>query len=177
VIDQTFQLPIALALSLLLISASRHKLRARRRFQASLAAYELLPGSLLPLASGVLPVLELLIGAALLIPSCWPAAGPVAAALLSAYAFAMAINLIRGREAIDCGCGDAPQPLSLALLARNLVLVTGAILLTIPAVSRQLGTFDFFVIAMAFVGLALLYIAFEQLTSNASRLKEWRENA
>ena len=44
------------------------------------------------------------------------------AALLLAYAAVMAINLVRGRRFIDCGCGGAAQPLSLGLVLRNVVL-------------------------------------------------------
>ena len=52
----------------------------------------------------------------------WPEAA--AAGLLSAFAVAMGINLLRGRRHIDCGCfqGALKQPLRWTLVIRNALL-------------------------------------------------------
>jgi hypothetical protein len=175
-IDLSFQLPIALALSLLLISSGLHKLRTIPRFKASLIAYDLLPAAVLAPAARMIPAAELLIGASLLIQPIWPVSGPVSAALLGLYALAMGLNLARGREHIDCGCGDKPQPLSLMLVFRNLLLCAAGLLVGSPGIPRDLGIFDLIIVAMAVATLALTYIAFEQLSRNALGLKQWRNN-
>jgi hypothetical protein len=124
-----------------------------------------------------LPITELLTGAALLLPAARPVAGLIAALLFVLYGMAMGINLTRGRDTIDCGCGDTPQPLSVALLGRNAVLAAGGLLMAVPPDIRAQGWFDYLVVAMAFGALMLLYIAFEQLTANAARIREWRQNS
>jgi hypothetical protein len=177
VIDPTVQLPIALALSFLLISAARSKLRTPSRFRAVLGAYHLLPAGLLPVAAVALPIAELLTGAALLLAAARPVAGFMAMLLFVLYGLAMGINLLRGRPTIDCGCGDTPQPLSAALLVRNGVLAMASLLVTLPAGVRAQGWLDYLIVAMACGTLMLLYVAFEQLTANASAIRDWRQNS
>jgi hypothetical protein len=57
-----------------------------------------------------------------------------AGALLLIFAAAMTLNLARGRSQIDCGCFQSaqPQPLGIALIARNLALL--ALMLPLAAV-------------------------------------------
>jgi Methylamine utilisation protein MauE len=57
----------------------------------------------------------------------------LAAALLLGYATVIAINLLRGRSQIDCGCGGARQPLAWSLVARNVVLAAIAALIALPS--------------------------------------------
>ena len=71
--------------------------------------------------------LALLVPAATLTPSTavlTPATGSLMAALLLClYTGAIAVNLGRGRTAIDCGCGGQATPLSGWLLTRNGLLL------------------------------------------------------
>jgi hypothetical protein len=75
--------------------------------------------------------------AALLHPAVLVATVYLTASLLLLFALAMAINLLRGRREISCGCDPRgrPQPIRWALVARNVgyaggVLVIGQALVT-----------------------------------------------
>jgi hypothetical protein len=114
----------AVAVGLVFVQAAIAKLRHRDLLPGVLANYRLLPEALIAPAAMILPWAELLIGLALLAGG-QPFAVLPAAVLLSAFAAAMAINIVRGRSQIDCGCGRSQlrQPLSWLLVARNIALV------------------------------------------------------
>ena len=176
-LDLAVQLPLAMALSLLFLSAALHKLKHGARFDAVLGAYRLLPAPLLTPARKTLATAEGLLALALLVPATWPVAGPAAAALLIAYGLAMAINLSRGRRHIDCGCGETPHSLSGALLLRNALLAAAALALVLPTATRSLGIVDYLIIAMACTALTLLYVTFEALDRSAAKLKAWSNDS
>lgn len=99
---------------------------------AVVRAYGVLPSSMvLPLAR-ILPVIEVLLGGALLTRAAQPWATAAAASLLAAFAVAMAIAMRKGRREIDCGCfqGGLKQTLDWRLVARNVMLVLVAIFCT-----------------------------------------------
>ena len=62
-----------------------------------------------------------------------------AAALLVVFAWAMAINIRRGRRAIDCGCGRSQlrQPLGWGLVVRNVVLALLVAIRALPGESAS----------------------------------------
>lgn len=174
------QLALAVALAALFLNAAYHKLHERLRFEAQFAEYELLPAALVPAATLGLAALEISIGLGLLVPASWAWSASLGAALLLGYAAAIAINLLRGRTHIDCGCGDAPQLLSGWLVLRNLVLIAGALglLPALPAAAAQ-GSAPWYVYLVAVLLstlLVLTYSAMTQLLENASVLKEWRSS-
>jgi hypothetical protein len=72
-----------------------------------------------------LPCLELGVGLGLLFDVYRAASLAAAAALLSAFTFAIAVNLARGRTAISCGCFGSRGKTSLTrgLVVRNVLLV------------------------------------------------------
>lgn len=165
-IDPLISLVISTALALLFFMAARHKQSDYRRFQAQLSAYELLPVSLLGPVARALPWLEMALVFGLLVPVSRPLAAMAAACLLVIYALAMAVNLMRGRSEIDCGCGGSPQALSGWLLLRNGVLATGAILLVLPTSPRTLSLVDGTFVALLTATLASSYLMVEQLVRN-----------
>ncbi|MDO8909221.1 MAG: MauE/DoxX family redox-associated membrane protein [Pseudohongiella sp.] len=172
-IDPLLPLVISTALALLFFMAARHKLSDNRRFQAQLAAYQIVPESLLALSAKALPWLEMSLVFALLIPVTRPIAALVAATLLVVYALAMAVNMSRGRSEIDCGCGDIPQTLSPMLLLRNAVLATGALVLVVPVLDRAITTIDLIFVALFTAVLATAYLMVELLVRNHSVLKNF----
>ena len=108
--------------AMLLATAAWHKWSDRHEFARALAAYRLLPdGALMPVTIG-LALLETALVPMLTWPVTRGVAFALAAVLMLVYAAAMAINLLRGRRDIDCGCGGETQRLSWALPARNGVL-------------------------------------------------------
>lgn len=166
---------------LILAEAGLAKLRHRDLVAGVVANYRLLPAALVPPVAAALPLVELAVGVALLggviAPgfAAWPAG--LAAALFVLFGAAMAINIARGRRAIDCGCGHAAlrQPLHWALVARNGVL---ALLVALRAAAPGEGAAGLTEIALALVaGLAvfLIYLMFNAIVAlagsplNASR--------
>lgn len=145
-----------------------HKLRDYGRFRASLAAYQLVPERLLSLFAPLVILLELTAIVAILLPT-----GPgvsVAFALLLVYTLALTVNLLRGNTSIDCGCGDAPTPISGWLLLRN-----GALLLLALPHEPESGPPDLLhwaLVATLITLLIIFYLIFEQLLANHARLTD-----
>lgn len=169
-IDPLIAIVIATSLSILFLLAARHKLGVPHRFEAQLAAYRIVPDSMLKPIVRLLPWIEVSVAIGLLFATMRPFAGVVAATLLSVYSLAMAVNLFRGRSMIDCGCGDTPQPLSIWLMLRNTVLATGAILLLVPVAIRQLGLLDVLFAVLLVAAISLSYTMFELLSRNHTLL-------
>ena len=170
--DPIFIIASALAIAVLLASAATNKVRAPARFAKQLADYQLLPDSLVRPSARLIPVLELVIAFALLVPACRSWAALSAASLIALYATAIGINLWRGRRDIDCGCAgpDQAQPLRPILLLRNSVLVGLALLAGVAPVARDLGVFDSFVSVAATAVLLLVYAAADGLLANSPLL-------
>lgn len=140
-----FPLHLALCLltALIFARAAILKLGSRSAFEGVVDNYDLLPRWLVaPVARG-LPIAEALIAVALAIPGGQQRFAEIAAAaLLTVFAFAMGVNLARGRGHIDCGCGDATrrQPLRAGLVVRNVILAALLILASVtPAGAPGLG--------------------------------------
>lgn len=75
-----------------------------RELRGIVRGYRLLPTAAVPMVVVLLPPLELLVGASLVLSVAVPWTIAAAASLLLVFAAAMAINLRRGRVDIDCGC-------------------------------------------------------------------------
>ncbi|WP_460126365.1 MauE/DoxX family redox-associated membrane protein [Pseudomonas sp. S2_C03] len=170
--DPIFIIASALAIAVLLASAATHKLRAPARFRKQLADYQLLPDVLVRPIARLIPVVELVIAFALLVPACRAYAALTAGALIALYAAAIGINLWRGRRDIDCGCAgpDQAQPLRPILLLRNSALVGLALLACVTPAVRELGFFDGFVTVAASAVALLIYAAADGLLANSPLL-------
>lgn len=165
-------LSFALMLAAILLVAASHKLREPRRFARQLDAYGLLPEARVGVVARMLPWGEVVIALALLVPALRPFAGMAAAALLMTYTAAIAFNLWRGRDAIDCGCNGpgVERPLDRALVVRNAVLTSMAIVTALRFGSVSLGIAGVLItVAFALSGL-MLYAAIEGLLASRSRL-------
>ncbi len=143
------------------------KLRHRALLPGVIANYRLLPAALVAPAAALLPPAELALAAGLMVGLVtgnllWPALA--AAALLLLFAAAMAINIVRGRRHIDCGCGHAGlrQRLGWGQVARNIVLA----LLLLPALAGAgpLAAGDLAVAAAGGITLYLLMLLFTALS-------------
>ncbi len=145
--------------------AVRHKLRSGIRFQATLAAYRLVPPKLIKTAALLIIAAEA--AAVLLLLGLQPAGAVLAGLLLSGYAAAICLNLMRGRDFIDCGCGDSPTAISPLLLLRNGVLL---FLCTWPLWSAAgLASLSGSALAVAgglALGWLIMYESAEQLLAN-----------
>ena len=185
-LDPAIRLIIAVGFTVLLISAGGHKLTNRVRFGGILEAYKLIPVALVPASVILLGGLELTLAFA------WALGWNVAwvalmtALLLTLYAVAIIINLIRGRSYIDCGCGFASsknkffersniQQLSVTLVLRNVFLVACALLATLPGTTRILGFMDYLAVVLASIAIILLYSSYNQLLTNNNAIHSWRQ--
>jgi hypothetical protein len=160
------------ALALVMFAAAWHKLSEPDAFAGSLAAYRLLPQALVAPVARLLPVVELALGVGILVPATRPAALLLLAALVLAYGVAMAINLLRGRHDIDCGCGGATHPLSWGLVARNIVLATAAVIASQPTMERSMDWIDALTLVLGVLAFYALYLMADELLRQASRLAQ-----
>jgi hypothetical protein len=171
--DPVVDITLRTCLALLIASAAWHKLSDRLRFAATLRAYELLPRWLVSPAASLLALLELSIAAGLLYPPSRELAALAAISLLALYTGAIATNLLRGRQQIDCGCfaSSHSAPLSRLLIVRNLVLLSAAALLLMPVRSRALLWVDLCTVAAAVLTLSLLWAAAQHLAASGPALQ------
>jgi len=163
-LDPAIGVLLIACLALLFASAALHKLRDLRRFTEVLAAYRVLPVGAERLAP-LVPVLELAAALGLLAPPLRTPATLVAAALLLAYAAAIAVNLTRGRRDLDCGCGVAgtSQPIAPWMVLRNLTL---ALLLAATLIPWQVRPFlptDALTVGAGIAVATLLYGSLDRL--------------
>jgi hypothetical protein len=155
--DPVVSLALRALLALLLGGAALAKLRDPRGFAAAVAGYRLLPAALATPAAAAFVAAELLLAAALWTPLRTEAALG-AAALLALYALAIAVNLVRGRRDIDCGCGGplGRQALSEGLVLRNLAWAAAALACALPDAPRALAWLDLVTLAAAVAAGAAL---------------------
>lgn len=151
------------ALAAVFALALSHKLRAFARFRASLQGYGIVPEFLLGLVAPAIVGLEALALLCLFIP-----VGPgslLAFTVLGVYTVAMALNLVRGRRFIDCGCGDLPTPLSGWLLLRNGLLMALAWPYGLQTgYTASLGAW--LLVGVVVLVLVVFYLTMEQLLAN-----------
>ncbi|MEO0998656.1 MAG: MauE/DoxX family redox-associated membrane protein [Pseudomonadota bacterium] len=168
--DPGLLLALRWVLATVFVIGVAHKLAAPADFVAALGNYELLPRAL------TAPVARVLIGfeaaAALALLADTRAGGGLAAALLVLYTLAIAVNLVRDRRNIDCGCAGpgVRRPLSGWLVARNGALIALAAMTAMPhAASRTLTALDWFTAVCAFATAGLAYTAAQQLAASRAR--------
>ncbi|CAN5384593.1 hypothetical protein BH10PSE13_BH10PSE13_10960 [soil metagenome] len=151
----------SVGVGLVFLTAGMEKFRHRALLPGVIANYRLLPQRLVAPVSAMLPIAEMAVGAALLV-GFTPAPVLAAMLLLGLFAGAMAINILRGRRHIHCGCGRAElqQSLGWPLVARNLLLI--ALIVPRLGVTQPLGLAE---IVMAAAGGLLLFLAYTLLHS------------
>jgi len=161
-LDTLLQLTLALSLAALFGAAALHKLRLREQWPELLRQYRVLPEGTAGIAAVLLPLAEGLTAALLLWPRGRTAGALVAAALLLAYAGALALNLRRGRSHIDCGCFGSHTRAGIApwMVGRNCVLALLALALLLPT-GRVLAPVEYGFALLFAATLALLYPALD----------------
>ncbi len=165
---------LAVAVAMLFAASAAMKFADLDQFAAALENYRILPAGLVTPASWMIPLLEALASAGLLLPAARAEACLLTAVLLAIFTAAVAINLARGRREIDCGCfGPAlRQALSGWLLVRNSVLLAAVAAIALPARVRPLGWVDFATVVFGAITLDILYVSMNYLLANAPRIRE-----
>jgi len=121
---------VRLVLGALLLLAGTLKLRDPTAFATEIANYQLLPAGA-PVLAAILPAIELILGAGLIVlPRAWRrSAAGAALALFVVFTAAVGSVYFRGIN-IDCGCfGTGGGPIGWLTLVRNLSLTAGAVIL------------------------------------------------
>lgn len=170
---------VSICFALLFLLAAVHKLTALADFRATLHAYQLLPGAMIYPLGMLVPVVELVIGAAWLLGVEPLPVALASTALLATYTFAIAINIVRGRVHIDCGCGMARSSgkdphLSWGLVVRNSLLIIAVLSAALPPGERAIGVLDYLTLVAGLLAIVLLYGAANQLLSNGAAIGAWR---
>ncbi len=149
------------ALALLFAIAAAHKLATWQAWIDVLRQYALLPPAAVPSVASFLPICEATIAVGLVLPGQRHAAAAAGAGLLLLYAGAMAANLRRGRNHIDCGCfgGRARRTLSQWMPWRNVALSVCTGLLTIVPSTQAVRPEEVLVAVPLALTSALLYAA------------------
>ena len=143
-------LAIRVFLALVFATAALSKLGHAEEFYGVVRNFRILPDRASRVTALALPVVELAVAAGLLIGATAVPAAVAAAALLVAFGLALAVNVLRGRTWIDCGCfrGGLKQQVGWALVARNAAMAGAAL-----AVAGLLPAAPGLTLAEALVGL------------------------
>jgi hypothetical protein len=178
--DQWLSSPAASGLTLLarigigsiLTVSGLFKIRAGHlRFRNVVAAYALLPSWAISPVSRVVPGLEIAIGASMLLGLLWPHPAMAASSLLAVFALALAINILRGRRDLACGCfgKESLRPLSWRTVAGRVLLVSASLLAVYAPTSWTVEAFAYaLVFGLAWAGAWILLQALSVMTP------EWR---
>lgn len=180
-LDPVVSRALSATLTVILLTGGWQKLRDSALFKARLEDFQLLPESWLPPVTLLLPLWEVFAGALLLFSPTRGGAALLTMGLLFVVTVAVVINLARGHAAIDCGCGGlgghvGEQTLSWTLVARNLVLLAAASLVTVEELPRMLVWIDYLSVAGGTLGLLGLYVTANQLMANEPRLQAMRKH-
>lgn len=150
---------ISFSLAMLWSAAAWHKLQDRAGFTSALLAYELLSPPICRRAGLLLPLLETLIAVCLVVPGSRAPAALLSAILLVTYGAAMAVNLVRGKANIDCGCaGSEGQVISWWLVLRNVILCCASLALLPGTDQGTLSVSEFLVATLASAVICVVYI-------------------
>jgi hypothetical protein len=157
-------------LAVLFARAALHKASDRAHMQGLVADYALFPEQAAAPAVIALIALESLCPLMLAIPALTQSGATLACALLLLYALAMAINLLRGRREIDCGCGGESQHISWTLVARNVALAACASLVSLSYAPPS-GFAAYAGIWAAAAAAWTCWLVSEQLAGNHARMR------
>lgn len=171
-IDPTLPHMCAALLAIVFLSGAWQKLRNMDTFAMAIEQYQLLPPSLALGAAWGLLAAELAAGVLLLPIATRELGAALALLVLVVVTLAVAFNLLRGRRAIDCGCGgpEGSQHLSWGLVLRNGLLSLGVGLAVAAETPRELVWLDGVTVVAGALAMYGLYAAANQLMANRPQL-------
>jgi hypothetical protein len=180
-IDPVFTKLVSFLLGLLLAASAWHKWAAFDRFVAIVRDYRLLPDHLARPAAGMVVVAETALALGWLSGAMASLTAMLTACMFSVYGAAIAVNLLRGRVHISCGCGlgeaaNGGQLLSWTLVLRNAVLAGLALLPLFPLAPRPLHPVDWATLATSLLAAVLLYFGATQLLRNGAAIQTWKHS-
>jgi hypothetical protein len=174
-VDITISFILRFLLAFIFSRAALHKLCNFSHFNTQLRAYGLLPDPLLSASAFFLILIEGFLAFSLLFKE-WQYPSFIAAAVLALYAAAMSVNLVQGREDLDCGCSgpsEFPQSIGWALVIRNCVLAIFALATAWPITARSLSVVDIATVILASIAVIFIYASIEQAIANQHRQRQY----
>jgi uncharacterized membrane protein YphA (DoxX/SURF4 family) len=136
------QLFLRLVLGGVLLLAGVSKLADRAAFRQAVADYEVLPGPVArPFATSV-PWVETALGVLLLVGLGTGISAGIAVPLFLSFAFAIAVNMRRGRE-FDCHCFGAVQADPIGATALLRALIFAGIALVVALGASRFGSLEY----------------------------------
>ncbi|MDQ2913495.1 MAG: hypothetical protein M3T56_09590 [Chloroflexota bacterium] len=175
VLDPEIVMAIRIGLGAVLVLSALAKLRQVSIFRDQVAAYRLVPRTLLPYVSLLIISLELTSGTALLVGVQVALMGALAGALLLVFTVAALLALVRGLR-IPCGClGDASGDVGPGLITRNVALLAAAsFLVTGGSLPQPTMTLEN---AIGVIGTSGLLVVLAFAGSTVDRLFWWSRDA
>jgi len=145
-------------------------------FRAAVESYRMVPEVMAVALEWIIPALELAGAIGLVVAATRGAAALLLLSLIAAFTGAIVLNLARGRRELDCGCFGPllRQPLSLWLVARNVLLALLVLAALTPVDQRPLASLDYLTIAAAAAALVILYGAANYLLATAPKIASLR---
>lgn len=168
ILDPFITMTAQYCVALVMLAGGLHKVADIGRFAEVISAYRIIPGCLERPVVVLLIGIELGIGTALIVPRVREQAAWGAACLLGLYFAAIALNILRGRRQLDCGCSfhGRAAGLSGSHLVRNVLLVLLAVVASIAESGRIVGLLDRVQITAAVLCLTLIYLSTDSLLAN-----------
>lgn len=164
-IDPALGSVLVVAYAALLLPAAWHKIRDLAVFSAVLGAYRIFPRKWAAYVAPIVPLFEASVAIGLLLPVSRPLAAYGASVLLASYGLAIALNLVRGRTDLDCGCTGPLErrPVAAWMVYRNASLAGLVLAVARPWDSREMSGLDVFSILAALAVIVLIWLAVDRL--------------
>ena len=150
--------------------AAWHKLADFAAFKGLVADYQVTPEPAVTTVAGMVAAAEVAVVCALVLHETRHSGALLAIAMLVGYAAAMALNILRNRRHIDCGCGGPEHAIDWSLVIRNIVLaaIVAVVLLSNAA---ALSFVEAAVAVAAGVALWSVFVVVEQVRANAAHFR------
>lgn len=160
--DSLISLSLSYFLAVILMVSAIKKFSDAQRFKGVMAQYGALASKLSPYFVGLV---ELGAAVTLLIPSQTSLGALMALVIFFGYGAALAWQFAKGNASFDCGCSwsrekSESHPI---ILSRNVLLISLAAVLLLPALPRELTAFDYINGALCVIALLPLYYTLDVL--------------
>lgn len=156
--------------TLVFARAALHKLGDFTTFTGFVADYQVVSERQVSPVSMALAAAEVAVVAAAFLPGLQPLGMVVAIGLYLLYAAVIGLNVARGRDRVECGCGGAAQPLSWTLVTRNFALAGVAAIGLVGPISA-LGVAEALTAIVSGLTLFVGYQLVEQIMANFAQMR------
>lgn len=171
--DPVFQYTALGAFALLFAFSALEKWNDQEVYASQLRSYRLVPEAMTQIVSQSILFAEF-IAAILLISPAYFYGALLGLVLLALYTSAIAVNLVRGRTHIDCGClGSRGEGISYHLVTRNIILMLALASVFVASPARDFGWLDYVSVLFAILCAALIYFTASELIKNHINARHW----